>query len=160
LIADLEALSRRFAEAHSEARWLWRSGKVCRGGWIPWEVQVNNAAPQALIWKADSETITCTAPGLYHVRVGVFTQNTASVQLCVNGEPILTLEPNTEVSNETRVKTRDSGLEHVKRRNRHSAGDITCVGVSEIVALPPNAMVGVRYDCSTRAQGYCIIRKL
>lgn len=28
VVADLESLSARFAEAHSEGRWLWRSGKV------------------------------------------------------------------------------------------------------------------------------------
>lgn len=130
--------------------------KVLRGGWIPWEVQVLNAAPASLIWKTEAEAITCVAPGLYHVTVGVFTMNAASVQICVNGEPVVSLDPNQEVD------TVGAGgpLEHVKRRHRHTAGDVSCVSCDEIMALPPNAVLGVRYDCGTRAQGFLSVRKM
>ncbi|GMI17702.1 hypothetical protein TrLO_g1093 [Triparma laevis f. longispina] len=157
--ADLDVLTRKFGETHSEARWLWRSGKVCRGGFVPWEVQVNNACPQSLLWKVDCDSVTCTAPGLYVVKIGVFTQNPAGVQLCVNGEPVISLEP-TEGSGSTVNLVKDTASEHIKRRNRHSAGDITAIMIDEVVALPPNAMVGVRYDSGTRAQGFMQIRKM
>lgn len=55
---------------------------------------------------------------------------------------------------------KDTASEHIKRRNRHSAGDITAIMIDEVVALPPNAMVGVRYDSGTRAQGFMQIRKM
>ena len=164
--SNLEVLTRKFAEAHSSGRWLWRSGKLLRGGAIPWEVQVNNAAPQSLLWKTDSDIITCTAPGLYEVTVGVFTQNPAGVDLCMNGEPIVTMEP-TDVGGGggggggggVLVKE-NTGLEHIKKRHRHSAGDITSVAINEIVALPPNATISVRFDSSTRAQGFLSVRKM
>jgi len=157
--ADLENLTKKFAEAHSSARWLWRSGKVCRGGFVPWEVQVQNACPQSLLWKPDCDSITCTAPGLYHVQLGVFTQNPAGVQLCVNGEPVISLEP-TEGGGAAVNLSKDTSAEHIKRRNRHSAGDITAIMIDEVVALPPNALVGVRYDSGTRAQGFISVRKM
>ena len=156
LVADLESLSNKFAEAHSEARWLWRSGKILRGGWVPWEVQVNNAAPASLIWKAEAESVTCVAPGLYVVQVGIFTMNASSVQVCVNGEPVVSLDPNHDVSS----VVGGGPLEYVKRRHRHTAGDITSVLVDEVMALPPNAVVGVRFDSGTRAQGFLSVRKL
>jgi hypothetical protein len=156
LVADLESLSNKFAEAHSEARWLWRSGKILRGGWIPWEVQVNNAAPSSLLWKAECEAITCVVPGLYSVRIGVFTMNASSVQVCVNGEPVISLDPNNEISS----VAAGGPMEFIKRRHRHTAGDITSVVVDEVMALPPNAVLGVRYDSGTRAQGFMSVRKM
>lgn len=156
-IADLESVTRKFGEAHSEGRWLWRSGKVCRGGLVPWEVQVNNAVPQSLLWKADTEAITCTAPGLYHAKVGIFTGNPAGIQLCVNGEPIISLDP---TEGGLGLSKDNPAVEHVKTRNRHSAGDISCIGIDEVIALPPNASVGVRYDSGTRAQGFSALRKM
>lgn len=121
LIADVDSLERRFAEANAAARWLWRSGKVVKGGLIPWEVQVKNAVPQSLLWKAGSESITCITPGLYHLKLGVFTQNPAAIQLCVSGEPIISLQPTDDGfgggGGVARFKE-ESGLEHIKKRNR------------------------------------------
>ena len=52
------------------------------------------------------------------------------------------------------------GMEHIKKRHRHTAGDITCVTCDEIMALPPNAAVGGRFDSGTRAQGFLSVRKM
>jgi len=154
-------LTKKFTEAHSGGRWLWRSGKLLRGGAIPWEVQVNNAVPQSMLWKAEADVITCVAPGLYEVQVGIFTQNSAGVELVMNGEPIVTLEPTDGgggMGGELVIE--HTGLEHIKKRHRHSAGDITSVAINEIVALPPNATIGVRFDSGTRAQGFLSVRKM
>ena len=244
--SDVEILGRKFAENHSLGRWLWRSGRVLKGGFIPLEVQVTNAAPQSLLWKAGECSVTCTQPGLYQVECGIFTQNTAKIELCVSGEPVITMEPGGvevgvgvgegeeegggvvnfvgEVTNaapqsllwkagECSVTCTQPGLyqvecgiftqntakielcvsgepvitmepggvevgvgvgegeeegggvvnfvgEHVKKRNRHSAGDVTCIGVNECMALPANAVVGVRYSSDSRAQGFLSLRKL
>ena len=113
---------------------------------------------------------------MYHIRVGVFTQCAARMQIFVDGEPVITLEPGDRGLSSSELSLvsdgvgagggggknhRNSlGVEHVRRRNRHSAGDITCFGVDEVVALPPNATLGVRFECGTRAQGFFTIRKL
>lgn len=165
--SDVEILGRKFAENHSLGRWLWRSGRVLKGGFIPLEVQVTNAAPQSLLWKAGECSVTCTQPGLYQVECGIFTQNTAKIELCVSGEPVITMEPGgVEVGVGVGEGEEEGGGvvnfvgEHVKKRNRHSAGDVTCIGVNECMALPANAVVGVRYSSDSRAQGFLSLRKL
>ena len=161
LAADVESLAGKFAEAHSEARWLWRSGKILKGGWIPWEVQVTNAAPGALIWKPGAGDVTCAAPGLYSVKVGVFTLNAACIQICVNGEPVVSLDPNTDPNHDAAPSApTGAASEHIRRRHRHTAGDVSCAGCDEVMALPANAVLGVRFDSGVRAQGFLSVRKL
>jgi len=168
---EVESLNRRFAESHTGGRWLWRSGKILQGGLIPLEVQVTNAAPQSLLWNQDNEYITCTNPGLYEVDCGIFTCECVKVELIVNSEAVITLDPgsgsrdgsgngSSDKSNNGGGWGGGGGGEHVKRRNRHSAGDITCVRISEVVALPSNAHVSIRYDSKNRAQGFLSLRKM
>ncbi len=46
-------------------RWLWTNGKISKDGWIPWDTEVQNAAPAMLLWRAGSTAITTRIPGLY-----------------------------------------------------------------------------------------------
>lgn len=46
-------------------RWLWTSGRVAKGGWLPWDAEVVNAAPALFLWRQGASSITTRAPGLY-----------------------------------------------------------------------------------------------
>ena len=46
-------------------RWLWTNGKIAKDGWVPWDTEVQNAAPAMLLWRPGSTTITTRIPGLY-----------------------------------------------------------------------------------------------
>lgn len=62
-------------------------------GWIAWDTQTVNAAPQTIVWQRESPAITLRVPGLYRVAVCVFTTEPALLQLHLNDEPVLALQP-------------------------------------------------------------------
>jgi hypothetical protein len=99
-------------------RWLWTNGKIGKDGWVPWDTEVQNAAPAVLLWRQGSTTITARIPGLYRyshnnhipylhpsinphfncdclfrITGAVFTSLPSALQICLNGEPILSLQP-------------------------------------------------------------------
>jgi hypothetical protein len=62
-------------------RWLWTSGQLSRDGWIPWDVEVVNAAPAALQWKKSAAVVKARLPGLYRLCVSVFTSLPVGLQV-------------------------------------------------------------------------------
>lgn len=75
-------------------RWLWRTGHLARGGWIAWDTQTANTGGFAWTKETPTRLVTSVA-GLYKLAVGAFTSADVTLQVCVGGEPVLTLEPNT-----------------------------------------------------------------
>lgn len=98
----IEDRFRRCEPTVRRGRWLWRSGCPARGGWVPWDLEAINSARESIFWQKDNPTrIVASIAGLYRVTVGFFTHADCTIQLCVGGEPVLTLEPdppNTTVS--------------------------------------------------------------
>jgi len=139
-------------------RWLWRSGNL-RDGWCPWEAQAANTAPAVFAWQPERPTtITSTVPGLYHLSLGFFTHASATIIVCVNGEPVLTRAP---TSAEPTMEMVDSSSgDCVMRRSRHSAGDVTSIALNEFLALPAPAALSVRFSATGRAQGFLMLEKL
>jgi hypothetical protein len=158
----LKAEKRSLAESPPmtpcRGRWLWRSGNL-RDGWCPWEAQAANTAPSVFTWQPEQPTtITSTVPGLYHLSVGFFTHASATIIVCVNGEPVLTRAPS---STETSMEMVDSSFgDCVMRRSRHSVGDVTSIALNEFLALPAPAALSVRFSASGRAQGFLMLEKL
>jgi len=148
-------------------RWLWRSGDLATGGWIPWEAEALNEDGELFVWRAGgggAGGVTATVAGLYHAVVGVFTHAPATLQLCVNGEPVVTRAPVGHLRGGDRAlpQTPLPGGEagYAVQRSRHSAGDVTCVALEEYLSLPAPAKVTVRLDTPGRAQGFLQLRKL
>ena len=71
------------------ARWLWKSGDLQNGFAIPWEIQTINTCPENFLWDEDKSMILTVAPGLYEINFGFFSSKQPTVQVLVNGEPIL-----------------------------------------------------------------------
>ena len=149
------------------ARWLWRSGDTSQGGWVPWEFEALNSSPKLFAWRpTEASHVTTTRAGLYRVSVGIFTHNHATVQLCIQGEPVLTLEPrlSRNVYPPQRCDVDDTIIlpkvadeyihcganalyeSHALRRSQHSAGQITCLAIDEFLALPALCDIAVRFD--------------
>ena len=66
---------------------------MAKGNWVPWEAQAANNNPELLVWRQEATCITTTVPGLYQLTLGFFTHSPLVIQVCVNGEPILTRAP-------------------------------------------------------------------
>ena len=94
LIQDLEGRVTVCEPRSRHARWLWRSGNLARGGWVPWEFEALNSSPQLFVWHPEhASRITTTHAGLHRISVGIFTYNCAMIQLCIQDEAVFTLEP-------------------------------------------------------------------
>ncbi len=167
---ELTSLRSKVAGELTGARWLWTSATLGRDGWIPWDHQVTNAAPAVLLWKKGSTIIKVRMPGLYRICFAVFTTLAVSIQICVNGEAVITLQPDTSESN---VQAPKSGVvmnnpnvglsnehKYVLRHMRHSIGEVTCVSIDECLSLPLDGAVSVRYHSTQMAQGFLSLRKL
>ena len=71
------------------ARWTWKSGQVKNGYAIPWEIQTVNTAPDNFIWEKEKTSISVVASGLYQISMGIYADKKPTVQVMVNGEPII-----------------------------------------------------------------------
>jgi hypothetical protein len=84
-----------------------------------------------------------------------------AVQVCLNGEPILSLQPEQgpwQGAEAGGSLARDD--QYSLRRNRHSAGEVTCLGLEEHVSLPADAKLAVRFNSQAAAQAFFSIKKL
>ena len=149
-----------------KGRWLWRSGELSKGGWVPWEAQAANERPEALVWRAGAAAVTATVPGLYRLSLGFFTHTACTIQVkhpprprqhrswlcnngccrdqvCINGEPVLTRAPISGFPGQSSDPALPANeANYALRRSRHSAGDVSypCsdnVGVQLIELTPP-----------------------
>ncbi len=62
---DLTALRNKVSGELTGARFLWTSGHLVTEGWVPWDVQVANAAPNVIAWKKGTTAVKIRVPGLY-----------------------------------------------------------------------------------------------
>jgi hypothetical protein len=46
-------------------RFLWTTGHLVEEGWVPWDIQVANAAPATILWKKAATKLQIRVPGLY-----------------------------------------------------------------------------------------------
>jgi len=141
-------------------RWLWTNGKIAKDGWVPWDTEVQNAAPAVLIWRKGSTTITARIPGLYRICGAVFTSLPSALQICLNGEPILSLQPDTSDPSTASNSQALREERYVIRRMRHSVGEVTCLSIDEYVSLPADSQLTMRFHSAATAQAFFAIKKL
>jgi hypothetical protein len=48
-----------------QCRFLWTTGHLVDDSWVPWDLQVANAAPQTIVWKKGTTKLHIRIPGLY-----------------------------------------------------------------------------------------------
>ena len=147
LQSEVSSLATCVREELLLGRWIWKSGRIAGGQAVPWNVQSINTGPDNFMWTKNCDFILCVAPGLYEVRASFFTSHSPTVQLLVNGEPVIT-------ASEAQVR------KAVVRRGRHSAGNVTGLSIADFLALPARAQVSLSYDGVDHAQGFFQLRKL
>ena len=72
VVGEQSLIMESLCAEHLLGRWIWKSGRT-KGEkhLVPWNVQNINTNPGNFNWEKDKAVITCTAPGLYEVRVGL-----------------------------------------------------------------------------------------
>ena len=74
--------------------------------------------------------------------VAIFTSQPVVLQICLNGEPVLTTSGDTKTFNAT---SPNFNIKNGSRRHVHTAGEVTCVSTDQFLSLPPNAKVEIRF---------------
>ena len=131
---------------HCTARWLWTSGSLQSDHKVPWEVQTVNTQPDNFIWEAGQTTVYTVAPGLYELRLGIYTRFKPKAQILVNDQVLY------------RLGGGEGGQE--KQWVPHLDGNLVGLTVNDVVALPTRARIGVLYEGEWRAEAFISLRKL
>ena len=100
------------------ARWTWKSGQLINGYAIPWEIQTVNTAPDNFIWEKEKTSISVAASGLYQISMGIYSDKKPTVQVMVNGEPIIS------AVNSSGYPINHNG-KNMKNLPKHTNGNIT-----------------------------------
>ena len=99
LAAELQSLHQRVGAELLCGRWIWKSGQMAGppsagvsqpGELVPWNIECTNANPSVFRWVADASSVGCDLPGLYELRVGMFTDKQPRVTILVNGHTVFT----------------------------------------------------------------------
>ena len=154
VIGEQSLIMESLCSEHLLGRWIWKSGKA-KGekNTVPWNVQNINTNPENFLWEKDRCAITTVAPGLYEVTFGFFTRKKPSVQLLVNGEPVLSA-----------VNSASYAVHHSSGRlaavGPHPAGNVTGLTLIDYLALPPKARISCSYQGEEGGEGFLGLRKL
>jgi len=135
------------------ARWIWKSGQVKNGYAIPWEIQTVNTAPDNYLWEKEKTSIMVVSPGLYEITMGFYSNKKPTVQLLINGEPVLSA-----VNSSAYVLHHSSGK--LKNVGKHSGGNITGLTMIDFIAIPERARVSLSYSGEEGAEGFLGLKKL
>ncbi|KAL0228201.1 hypothetical protein RCL1_004344 [Eukaryota sp. TZLM3-RCL] len=133
-------------------RWVWKSGKTKSGHGIPWNVELINTDPEIFKWEKDRVTICTVLPGLYEVTFGFFASRKPTVQLLVNGEPVLSA-----------INSSSYVLHHGSSRLSSSspiAGNVTGLTCVDFLVLPARARLAISYQGEEGAEGFLGLKKL
>lgn len=153
IVREQAVINTSLCAEFSVGRWIWKSGKTKAHGGVPWNVQSVNTDPENFVWEKDKVSIITVAPGLYEVNFGFFTRRKPSVQLMVNGEPVLAA-----MNSASYVVHHSSG--RLTTVARHPAGNVTGLTLVDFLALPPNARVAVTYSGEDNGEGFLGLKKL
>mmetsp|Transcript_2104 Transcript_2104/g.6253 ORF Transcript_2104/g.6253 Transcript_2104/m.6253 type:complete len:243 (-) Transcript_2104:202-930(-) len=134
-------------------RWIWKSGRTKAGGAVPWNIQSINSDSENLQWEKDRSSILVVVPGLYEVTFGFFSRRKPTVQLLVDGEPVLAA-----VNSASYSLHQSSG--RLTSVGQHSAGSITGLTLIDFLALPPRAKLSVVYNGEDPGEGFLSLKKL
>ncbi len=85
---------------------------------VQWEIQTVITAPDNFLWEKDKTAVMIVTSGLYEVNMGFYADKKPTVQLIVNGEPVLSA-----VNSSSYVIHHSSGK--LKSMGKHSSGNIT-----------------------------------
>ncbi|RLN83387.1 hypothetical protein BBJ28_00025215 [Nothophytophthora sp. Chile5] len=138
--------ARYVSSPHRLLQWpIWKEGRPSAKQTIQWTSQVVNTNADIFLWQFGSDEVRLLLPGLYHLQTAVFTSYSPTLQVLVNGEPVLSLR-----------SAKDEGV----RRVCHSAGNLAGLAIDAFLALPARALVAISYDLDEKAQGFLNLRKL
>ena len=131
-------------------RWFWKSGKLKNGYAIPWEIQSINTSPDNFIWNKDKTFINIIESGLYELNVGFFNDKKSSIQILVNGDVVINVNPNNNFHNKG------------KNTNKILSSNGNVVGISfiDFIMLGEQSKIAVSYTGMEGGFGFMGLKKM
>ena len=131
-------------------RWFWKSGKLKNGYAIPWEIQSINTSPDNFIWNKDKTFINIIESGLYELNVGFFNDKKSSIQILVNGDVVINVNPNNNFQNKG------------KNTNKILSSNGNVVGISfiDFIMLGEQSKIAVSYTGMEGGFGFMGLKKM
>ena len=153
------------AKENSVGKWIWESGKVCKGYAVPWEVQVINTMPENIIWEKDDFIIMIKKKGIYLLSLGFFVRSKPIIQVIINGESVLS-----QVNSNAFIVRQDNNNEYNKNNfgiskdieNDEENEDTSVTGVSmnEFLCLKAMSKIVISYSGSQCVKGMMSIKQI
>mmetsp|Transcript_28599 Transcript_28599/g.50853 ORF Transcript_28599/g.50853 Transcript_28599/m.50853 type:complete len:756 (+) Transcript_28599:1026-3293(+) len=141
-VQDQEIINEALCGENCLGRWIWKSGTL-KSTQVPWEQQSVNTCPDNFLWDKDNTNIIALAPGLYEVMFGFYARRRPTIQLLVNGEPVLQRTGKTAKPGARPPTQTISGVTHI-----------------DFLTMPARATVGVSYSGEAAGEGFLCLRKL
>ncbi|KAL4493978.1 hypothetical protein ABPG72_021995 [Tetrahymena utriculariae] len=152
IVSDQAIINEQLCTENIVGRWTWKSGEIKAGSLIPWEVQLVNTLPDNYLWEKEKTSILVVAPGLYEVTLGFFAKKKPTIQILINGEPIMSA-----VNTASYVMHHSSGkIKDIK----HSAGTITGLTLVDFIILPARARISLTYTGEFGGEGFFGLKRL
>lgn len=144
------------------ARWLWKTGKIEKGGSVPWNSEATNTDPNNFLWEKNSTAVVAVSAGLYEIETGFFTSKSAKITLFINDVPVYSRESNSAtlltISAKKALSMSSSSASNVPT---HPDGNVLAgVNLHEYLALPGKALVSITFAGEEMTQGFLCLRKL
>ena len=152
-VNDYNAVIEALCAENCLGRWLWKSGELKNGSLVPWEIQSVNTAPDNFLWEKEKVSIVTVTPGLYEIVIGFYSRKKPTIQILVNGEPIMSA-----VNSSSYVIHHSSGK--LKPVPSHPNGNISGLSLIDFIALPARARVSIAYTGEIQSEGFIGLRKL
>jgi hypothetical protein len=153
------------AKENSVGKWIWESGKVCKGYAVPWEVQVINTMPENIIWEKDDFIIMIKKKGIYLLNLGFFVRTKPVIQVIINGESVLS-----QVNSNAFIVRQDNNNEYnksnfglnTKIEDDEEGEDTSVTGVSmnEFLCLKAMSKIVISYSGSQCVKGMMSIKQI
>eukprot|EP00792_Barthelona_sp_PAP020_P006603 TRINITY_DN3036_c0_g1_i1.p1 TRINITY_DN3036_c0_g1~~TRINITY_DN3036_c0_g1_i1.p1 ORF type:complete len:720 (-),score=232.01 TRINITY_DN3036_c0_g1_i1:457-2400(-) len=136
-------------------RWVWNTGSKKHSNRVVWDVQLVNTSPDNFLWKSGRSAIVTEIPGLYEISFGFYCEKKPTVQLLVNGQPILSA-----INNASYVVHHSSG--RIGDVSSGNEGNIAGLTLIDFLALPPRARISIvcTSPSNKHIEGFLGLRKL
>ncbi len=95
------------------------------------------------------------APGLYELSFGFYSKKQPTIQVHLNGEPLMSVNKSQFVSDSTGKENKQ-----IQNIGKHSAGNVTGLTMLDFVALPARARISLTFSGEGHGEGFFSLRKL
>lgn len=140
---------------NSVGKWLWKTGEIRSGYCVPWEEEIINTRPENFIRSKENTLITVAQPGIYLLTAVFFVMTTPSIEVMINGNPVV-----------SKVKNTDDVVRHeILSESEEYKGGINCgmssVCLKEYLNLEDEkSRLSISYTGSDNVKGLLCLSKI